>query len=84
MKKVIKIWNKRLEISKEGKFYMLNNAKTSLFIHVDKLKFKQGWLTFWNNEVYIGSLWIKTSTDMKKIKKFLEETKHLNSRTNNI
>jgi len=82
MEKKVKIQKDRLEITKNGKFYMLYNSKLNLFIHADELKFGQndgnkGWLMFYNaNGVYIGSVWIPTVTDMKEVKKFLEETKN--------
>lgn len=81
MTKSIKIWRNKLEISKEGTNYMLNNKKVDLFMHADKLLLGtqstvHGWLTLFNDDnTYIGSLWISTDTDMKKVKKFLEETK---------
>jgi len=52
-----------------------------LFIHADKLGFGihayngKGWLVFYNEDKYIGSIWINTDTDMKVVRKFLEETK---------
>ena len=80
MTKEIKIWGNRLEISKDSEFYMVNNAELHLFVHVDKLTFrqpndKQSWLLMWHRDAYIGSLWISSDTDMKKVRKFLEETK---------
>ena len=82
MDKSIKIWENKLEITKKSAGYLIHNAKTDLFIHVDELEFrsydttvKGRWLNFYHKDSYIGSIWISTDTDTKKVKKFLEETK---------
>lgn len=80
MTKSIAIWRNKLKISKENEFYMIYNPELDLFIHAKELKFgqsdiNQGWLLMFNRGIYIGSVWINTNTDMKKIEKFLEETK---------
>ena len=82
MDKNIKIWENRLEITKESAGYLINSVGTDLFIHADELKFKSynttvkgRWLRFYCKNAYIGSIWISTDTDTETIKKFLEETK---------
>ena len=81
MEKSIKIWENRLKISKDDDGYMIVDTKLDLFIYMDKLTrsqcdYEKGWLMFYNgSNTYIGSLWISTDTDMKKVKTFLEETK---------
>ncbi len=75
MKKEIEIWDKKLEISKTETGYMINKSNLDLFIHADKLSYKEKWLNLFKDDSYIGSLWINSDTDMKKIKEFLEETK---------
>lgn len=73
MRKEIKIWDKKLEISGDTIGYMLSDA--------DELSFQKyntsengRWLYFYNGGVYIGSIWVKTDTDIKTVEKFLEET----------
>ena len=81
MKKSIRIWRNRLEISelKTESKYMVNDIGLNLFIHVDKLVLKEEssplWLNLSCNNSHIGRLWIYTDTDRKKVKAFLEETK---------
>lgn len=81
MTKSIKIWYGKLKITKEETYYLIHDDQLDLFIHADKLKlgihdYKEGWLLMSNDEGrYIGSVWINSDTDMKKVEQFLEETK---------
>lgn len=82
----IEICKGRLKISKEKlgiiNTYMIYHPGLLLYIHADTLGFEhryavnQTWLVFYDKDnIYIGSVWINSDTDMKKVEQFLEETK---------
>lgn len=72
----IKIGNGGLGISTEQSGYLVCNQELSIFVHTDKFKLVETWLKMYTeNDVYIGRVWIESVADMKKVKKFLRETK---------
>jgi len=75
--------NKELKLSngwileKTSFDYSLSGKRLNVFIHGDQIRFNSknktnAWLSIYQNDVYIGSLWIDNAIEIENIKKFIK------------